>query len=69
MTDDEDGLTSYLACVEEILAVGNSGERPYSVVLSDGTGYCDNDDIDGFMRAMDESMYAMKESHHREGSR
>ncbi len=69
MTEDRDGLVPYLDHVEKILAGENNGDRSYQISLSYGMAYCDNGDIDEFMRVMDKNMYVMKESHHCAGLR
>lgn len=64
MTDDKDGLQSYMVEVNRRLADYNRGDRPYSLSLSYGTSFYRAGNIDAFMREMDESMYRMKNRHH-----
>ncbi len=67
MTDDPNGLASYMETVKENVEEENKSGRPYQLSLSYGQSYFGTGDIDTFMKEMDERMYAMKAEHHRPG--
>lgn len=63
-TDAPEELKTYMDAVNRRLAAYNREGHPYPLTLSYGISAFDSDDIDTFMRQMDENMYAMKQKHH-----
>ncbi len=64
MTDDPDGLGSYMREAERLLAEYNRANPPYQLSISYGYGYSVSGSIDSFMKEMDKKMYEMKTAHH-----
>lgn len=68
LTRDPNGLA---ACMDEIdrrLEAYNSENHACRLSLSWGASYLDSDDIDAFMKEMDDRMYEMKARHHGGGA-
>ena len=67
LTPEPDGLDAYMEEVKKELAEHNRLHHPIKLSLSYGRSFCDNDDIDSFLKDMDKRMYEMKAEHHRSG--
>ena len=64
--ETEEGMKYYLDEVERKLAEYNNGDHPYKLSLSYGASYFEDEDIDLFLKDMDNKMYAMKSEHHKD---
>ena len=64
--ETEEGMKSYLDEVERKLTEFNNGDHPYKLSLSYGVSYFEDEDIDLFLKDMDNKMYAMKSKHHKD---
>lgn len=58
-------LEAYMDEVRRGLEARNNSKPPYRLSVSYGISAFENDDIDSFMKKMDEKMYEMKSGHHR----
>ncbi|MDO4796828.1 MAG: GGDEF domain-containing protein [Coriobacteriales bacterium] len=65
MSSSTDELAAYMSRVEKTLQERNKTAGTYELSLSWGMSRYGSNDIDAFMRGMDNKMYGMKEEHHR----
>lgn len=68
MTRDVGELEKYMDAVRRLLDDHNREGHPYSLALSYGISSAATEDVDAFLKDMDERMYAMKAVHHGAGA-
>ena len=59
-----DGMEEYLRNVNRNLEEYNHGDSLCPLSISYGKGFCEDGDVDTFIRVMDAGMYEMKARHH-----